>query len=200
MEIIEYGEDKVNMLMLAVKRLYEGLAALKLSIDTLNENIFAVRELLDKIERDVSEAVKSLHEERDLLRKEMKEHMAELEGLRDRVEQQVKLVADVFLEKIDTELSKAAEAFKSIPVEVAEIRSRIKEYGSLSVDAWHDVKSEVLLLRGCFEELQMSIRELAMQVKESGETTNARIRELELLVADLASRVARLEETLKEQG
>ncbi len=193
-EIVEYGDEKVNMVLLAVKRLYDGVMALKIAVDTLNENVYATRDLLKEMREILSKTTAQLKEERELMKREISNAINELRDVRDRIEHDVKLTIDLFLERLNSEMKRLEEAYKDLPSEISAIKSKINETLSVSVDSWNEVKSEVTLLRSETEDLQLSLRELALQLRELNENVCSRLRELELLVADMSTRLAKLEE------
>ena len=192
-EIVEYGENHISMLMLAVKRLYEGLSAVKISLDTLNETIYNLKETITAIEKDFEKITKQVTEERKLIVANLEKFASVIEEHTKTLNRDLKLTLDVFIEDFRQEVKKAAEVQQSLSVEIAELKTVINELKTINMDSWSRIESDIETLRSEHKETELLLKELSSDLLGFNSDIKTRIKELELLIEDLSARLSHVE-------
>ncbi len=198
-EIVEYGENHISMLMLAVKRLYEGLSAVKISLDTLNETIYNLKETITAIEKDFEKITKQVTEERKLIVANLEKFASAIEEHTKTLNKDLKLTLDVFIEDFRQEVKKAAEVQQSLSVEIAELKTVINELKTINMDSWSRVESDIETLRSKHKETELLLKELSSDILALNSDVNMRIKELELLLEDLSARLSYIETQISQR-
>ncbi|OYT54158.1 MAG: hypothetical protein B6U76_07765 [Desulfurococcales archaeon ex4484_217_2] len=198
-EIVEYGENHISMLMLAVKRLYEGLSAVKISLDTLNETIYNLKETITAIEKDFEKITKQVTEERKLIVANLEKFASVIEEHTKTLNKDLKLTLDVFIEDFRQEVKKAAEVQQSLSVEIAELKTVINELKTINMDSWSRVESDIETLRSKHKETELLLKELSSDILALNSDVNMRIKELELLLEDLSARLSYIETQISQR-
>ncbi len=181
------------MLMLAVKRLYEGLSAVKISLDTLNESIYNLKETIADIEKDFEKMANQVTEERKLIVTNLEKFASTIEEHTKTLNRDLKLTLDIFIEDFRKEIKKAAEVQQSLSVEIAELKASINELKTINMDSWSRVKSDIETLRSTHKETGLLFKELSSDIMGLNSDVNTRIKELELLLEDVSARLSYIE-------
>jgi len=187
------------MLMLAVKRLYEGLSAVKISLDTLNETIYNLKETITAIEKDFEKITKQVTEERKLIVANLEKFASVIEEHTKTLNKDLKLTLDVFIEDFRQEVKKAAEVQQSLSVEIAELKTVINELKTINMDSWSRVESDIETLRSKHKETELLLKELSSDILALNSDVNMRIKELELLLEDLSARLSYIETQISQR-
>jgi len=187
------------MLMLAVKRLYEGLSAIKISLDTLNETIYNLKETITAIEKDFEKITKQVAEERKLIVANLEKFASAIEEHAKTLNRDLKLTLDVFIEDFRQEVKKAAEVQQSLSVEIAELKTVINELKTINMDSWSRVESDIETLRSKHRETELLLKELSSDILGLNSDVNMRIKELELLLEDLSARLSYIETQISQR-
>lgn len=197
-EIVEYGENHISMLMLAVKRLYEGLSAVKISLDTLNETIYNLKETIASLEKDFEKLAKQITEERKLIAANLEKFASAIEERTKTLNRDLKLTLDVFIEDFRQEVKKAAEVQQSLSIEIAELKTVINELKTINMDSWSRVESDIETLRSKHKETELLLKELSSDILGLNSDVNTRIKELELLLEDVSTRLSYIETQISQ--
>lgn len=197
-EIVEYGENHISMLMLAVKRLYEGLSAVKISLDTLNETIYDLKETITALEKDFEIITKQVAEERKLIVANLEKFASAIEERAKTLNRDLKLTLDVFIEDFRQEVKKAAEVQQSLSIEIAELKTVINELKTINMDSWSRVESDIETLRSKHKETELLLKELSSDILCLNSDVNTRIKELELLLEDVSTRLSYIETQISQ--
>jgi len=185
--------------MLAVKRLYEGLSAVKISLDTLNETIYNLKETITAIEKDFEKITKQVTEERKLIVANLEKFASVIEEHTKTLNKDLKLTLDVFIEDFRQEVKKAAEVQQSLSVEIAELKTVINELKTINMDSWSRVESDIETLRSKHKETELLLKELSSDILALNSDVNMRIKELELLLEDLSARLSYIETQISQR-
>lgn len=195
-EVVEIGEGDIALLLAALKRLNNGVYALKVTLDFLSSRVGTLQSSISSLE-------KALKEHLELFSREIAKHGEEervfLEKLKAEVggiPKEVRLSLDMFLEKLSSELEQYEELSKMLESDISALRSQVKETQLVVADFLTGVKGSVGELKAKTSEMEAVLAELSQRVSRLEETTLAGLRELRLALQDLSLQLASLREKL----
>ncbi|MEM4562451.1 MAG: hypothetical protein QW650_05040 [Thermofilum sp.] len=193
-EVIEIGEGDIALLLAALKRLNNGIYALKVTLDFLSSRVGTLQDSISNLEKALKEHLSSFQEE---TKKHMEEERTFFEKLRGEVgslPKDMKLSLDLFLEKLSGELEKSTELAKTFEEDVALLRSQMKEVQLVVSDVLTGVRGDIGGLKAKTTELEALTTELAQRVMRLEETMLASIKELRLAIQDISLQISALRE------
>lgn len=191
-EIVEIGEGDIALLLAALKRLNNGIYALKVTLDFLSSRVGTLQDGISNLERALKEHLASFREES---RKSMEEERAFFESFRNEVgglPKEVRLSLDLFLEKLSGELDETANLLRVLEGDIVSLRSQMKEVQLVVTDALAGVRGDVEGLSAKVSEMEALLAELAQRVARLEEITLTSIKELRLALQDVSLQVTAL--------
>lgn len=193
-EVIEIGEGDIALLLAALKRLNNGIYALKVTLDFLSSRVGTLQDSISNLEKALKEHLASFREES---KRHMEEERAFFENFRGEVgsvSKDVRLSLDLFLEKLSGELERSIELAKTFEEDVALLRSQMKEVQLVVSDVLTGVRGDIGGLKAKTAELEALTTELAQRVMRLEETTLASLKELRLAIQDISLQISALRE------
>ena len=200
-EIYEYGDglEAVNVLREAIKNLYGGVSALKISMDVLNDRIGELEETISKLAELSEKNVELAEKERENIEKlsvELKENLNTF--LKD-LDRETHLIIDSFIINFRRELENAIRIQKQIIEDVASFRADVKNSLNVMLDSINALEANMSSLTANFKEIKLLTTDLATRMTVLEENTSAQVKELKLLVTDLSLKIASLEKNFSNK-
>lgn len=193
-EVVEIGEGDIALLLAALKRLNNGIYALKVTLDFLSSRVGTLQDSISNLEKALKEHLTSFREES---RRRLEEERAFFDRVRGEVEgipKEVRLSLDLFLERLSSELEENVKVVKTFEEDTASLRSQMKEVQLVVSDILTGVRGDVGGLRAKTAGLETLVVELAQKVASLEETTLASLKELRLAIQDISLQVSALRE------
>jgi hypothetical protein len=191
-EIVEIGEGDIAVLLAALKRLNNGIYALKVTVDFLSSRIGALQENIFNLEKALRDHIARVQEETGRLSAESKEVLNSMRSYAETLPKEVRLSLDIFLEKLSRDLEETRDLVGAVGGDILSLRSQVKEVQMVVTDTMSSVKADVGSLRAKLSEVEAVVSELAQRVLRLEETTLATYRQLELAIRDLSTQVTAL--------
>jgi len=189
-EIVEIGEGDIAVLLAALKRLNNGIYALKVTVDFLSSRIGALQENIFNLEKALRDHISRFQEETGKFSEESKEVLNSLRTYAETVPKEVRLSLDLFLEKLSRDLEEARSLVNTVESDILSLRAQVKEIQIVVTDTMSSVKADVSSLRAKFSEMEAVLSELAQKVARLEETVLATTKQLELAIRDLSTQVS----------
>uniref|UniRef100_A0A7J3X8Q9 Uncharacterized protein n=1 Tax=Thermofilum pendens TaxID=2269 RepID=A0A7J3X8Q9_THEPE len=197
-EIVEIGEGDIAVLLAALKRLNNGIYALKVTVDFLSSRIGALQENMSNLEKALREHITQFQEETSRFSSESKDVLDNLRTYAEAVPKEVRLSLDLFLEKLSRDLEDARSLVSSVEGDILSLRAQIKEVQIVVADTMTSVKADVSSLRAKFSEMEAVLAELAQKVTRLEETMLAVTKQLEFAIRDLSTQVSALRRKISQ--
>uniref|UniRef100_A0A7C1P0X7 Uncharacterized protein n=1 Tax=Thermofilum pendens TaxID=2269 RepID=A0A7C1P0X7_THEPE len=197
-EIVEIGEGDIAVLLAALKRLNNGIYALKVTVDFLSSRIGALQENMSNLEKALREHITQFQEETSRFSSESKDVLDDLRTYAEAVPKEVRLSLDLFLEKLSRDLEDARSLVSSVEGDILSLRAQIKEVQIVVADTMTSVKADVSSLRAKFSEMEAVLAELAQKVTRLEETMLAVTKQLEFAIRDLSTQVSALRRKISQ--
>ena len=197
-EIVEIGEGDIAVLLAALKRLNNGIYALKVTVDFLSSRIGALQENMSNLEMALREHITQFQEETSRFSSESKDLLDDLRTYAEAVPKEVRLSLDLFLEKLSRDLEDARSLVSSVEGDILSLRAQIKEVQIVVADTMTSVKADVSSLRAKFSEMEAVLAELAQKVTRLEETMLAVTKQLEFAIRDLSTQVSALRRKISQ--
>jgi chromosome segregation ATPase len=191
-EIVEIGEGDIAVLLAALKRLNNGIYALKVTVDFLSSRIGSLQENISNLEKALREHTTRMQEEMGKFSAESREILDSMRGYAEALPKDVRLSLDLFLEKLSRDLEEARSLVNTVEGDILSLRAQVKEVQMVVADTMSSVKADVSSLRAKFSEMEAVLSELAQRVSRLEETMLATTRQLEFAIRDLSTQVAAL--------
>ena len=191
-EIVEIGEGDIAVLLAALKRLNNGIYALKVTVDFLSSRIGSLQENISSLEKALREHTTRMQEEMGKFSAESREIRDSMRGYAEALSKDVRLSLDLFLEKLSRDLEEARSLVNTVEGDILSLRAQVKEVQMVVADTMSSVKADVSSLRAKFSEMEAVLSELAQRVSRLEETMLATTRQLEFAIRDLSTQVTAL--------
>ncbi len=198
-EIVEVGEGDIAVLITALRRLNNGVYALKVSLDFLNSRVGTLLDNIKELEKSLEGHLEGFKSEREKFSSESKKALEELKSESQKMTQEIKLSMDVFLEKLSHEIERLYDSIHGVSADINTILSQMKEVELVMTDTTAAVKAEASTLRTKYQDTEALVSELSQKISRLEETILAAINELRISNQELSLRMLNIEKRLAEQ-
>ncbi|QOJ79547.1 hypothetical protein IG193_03560 [Infirmifilum lucidum] len=198
-EIVEVGEGDIAVLVAALRRLNNGVYALKVSLDFLNSRVGTLLDNIRELEKSLESHLEGFKSEREKFSSENRKALEELKSEAQKMTQEIKLSMDVFFEKLSREIERLYDSIHGVSADINTILSQMKEVELVMTDTTAAVKAEAGTLRTRYQDTEALISELSQRVSRLEETVLAAINELRISNQELSLRMSNIEKRLAEQ-
>lgn len=185
-EFIELEEELLPALAVGVRRLSDGVHALKLTLETLSEQVKVLREESVKLAHLLEANKELLDEERKKLAKHVEELNEMFEDFMSRLDKSVKAALDLGLEGVDRKLRELNDRVAEASQEVQASRLESRERTAVVMGEISDLRGEVYELKSRVSDLSKLVYELDMRIRRLEENLVAGIKEVKLLIGELS--------------
>ncbi|RLF05911.1 MAG: hypothetical protein DRK00_03160 [Thermoprotei archaeon] len=185
-EFIELEEELLPALAVGVRRLSDGVHALKLTLETLSEQVRVLKEESVKLTHLLEANKELLDEERRKLAKHIEELNRMFEDFMGRLDKSVKAILDLGLEGVDRKLRELSDRIAEASQEVQASRLENRERTAVVMGEISDLRGEVYELKSRIADLSKLVYELDMRVRRLEESLATGIREVKLLISELS--------------
>jgi len=197
-EIVEVGEGDIAVLLAALRRLNNGVYALKVTVDFLNSRVGALLDNIKDLEKSLESHLEGFRSEREKFSSESKRTLDELRQESQNMTREIKLSMDVFLERLSQEMEKLCNSIQGVNADVNTILSQLKEVELVMTDTTTSIKAESSTLRAKYQDTEALLSDLAQRVSRLEETLLAALSELRISNQDLSLRMLNIEKRLSE--
>ncbi|RLE99465.1 MAG: hypothetical protein DRJ57_02300 [Thermoprotei archaeon] len=185
-EFIELEEELLPALAVGVRRLSDGVHALKLTLETLSEQVKVLREESVKLAHLLEANKELLDEERKKLAKHVEDLNEMFEDFMSRLDKSVKAALDLGLEGVDRKLRELNDRVAEASQEVQASRLESRERTAIVMGEISDLRGEVYELKSRISDLSKLVYELDMRIRRLEENLTAGIKEVKLLIGELS--------------
>lgn len=192
-EYVELEEELLPALTVGVRRLSDGVNALKVYLENISEHVSALREENSKLKQILEADRRTLEEERRKLLEQFEGTVKVLESLLDRLDRDVKTMLDLGLGGISSKLSSLTSKVELIDQDIQAYKLESKNRLNELIDQVAAIKGEIYELKSKLEELSVLVYDLGIRVKCLEESVAVKVSDLGLLLTDLTL-------TLKSSG
>ncbi len=199
-EMVEIGPGDIGVLIEALRKLNNGIDALKLTVSYLNERVAELQKAIGGLEKALQSHLDSMHEEREHFEKEVESLLGELDERNARFAKDIKLSLDLFLERMSRRLDKLQESIEELNGDVAALRAQMREYELLATDAANTVKAETSSVRSKVSEMEALIAELSSRIDRLEGDIIAANRENQAVFGEILTRLSAIEKMLKGES
>jgi len=204
-EIYEYGSEleALGILREAIKNLYGGISALKISVEMLNDRIGELEDAMDKLEELAEKNAEIMEKEKEMMENLTTKITDEVNTFLKNFSKESHLILDSFVLNFKREVENAVEVQKQVVEDLASFRAEVKNVLGVMLDTVNVLKGDMAMLISKFNETKILVTDLSSRVSALEEDVNARFKELELLITDLSLKIADVEKKvsqLKEQS
>lgn len=197
-EIVEVGEGDIAVLLAALRRLNNGVYALKVTVDFLNSRMGTLLDTVKELEKSLNFHLEGFKAEKEAFtnesRRTLEEYRKETRGL----SQEMRLSMDLFFEKLSGEMEKLYDSIRAIDSNINTLLSQLKEVELVLTDTAAALKAETTSLRAKYSETESLVSELSQKTSRLEETILAAVSELRLALHELSLKVLELEKLLGE--
>ncbi|RLE77004.1 MAG: hypothetical protein DRJ44_03025 [Thermoprotei archaeon] len=199
-EIYEYGSglEALNVLREAIKNLYGGISALKISVEMLNDRIGELEDTMDKLEELAEKNVEIIDKERETMEELTSKIREEVEVFLKNFSKESHLILDSFILNFKREIENAVNIQKQLIEDMTSFRAEVKNAMGVMLDTAGILKRDMAMLISKFDEIKVLLAETSSRLYALEENTSARLKELELLVTDLSLRISGIEKKLSQ--
>ncbi len=192
-EYVELEEELLPALTVGVRRLSDGVNALKVYLENISKHVSALREENSKLKQILEADRRTLEEERHKLFEQFEGTVKVFESLLDRLDRDVKAMLDLGLGGISSKLSSLTSKIDLVDQDIQAYKLENKNRLNELIDQVAAVKEEIYGLKSKLEELSVLVYDLGIRVKCLEENIAVRVNDLGLLLTDLTL-------TLKSSG
>ncbi|ABL78203.1 hypothetical protein Tpen_0801 [Thermofilum pendens Hrk 5] len=197
-EIVEVGEGDVALLLAALKRLNNGVYALKVTLDFLNTRVGTLQGQIKELEEALKSHLEAFQAENSRLAESVNRVSREFKEGTDTLTKNVQLSLDMFLEKLSGELTRLEDTLSTITQDVSAVMSKLKEVELVSTDAATAVKSDVNSLRGSMSNVELALNELSQRVTRLEESQLAALRQYSLELQEVSLKLTQVNQLLQK--
>ncbi|UNQ72851.1 hypothetical protein [Infirmifilum sp. NZ] len=197
-EIVEVGEGDIAVLLAALRRLNNGVYALKVTVDFLNSRVGSLVDSIKELEKSLESHLEGFKIEGEKITSENRKVLEELKQESRSMTQEIKISMDVFLEKLSQEINKLYDSIQIINGDVNTILSQMKEVELVMTDTTASVKAEVSTLRTKYQDTEVLLSELSQRVGRLEELLLAAVNELRISNQEISLRMLNVEKRLSE--
>ncbi len=199
-EIYEYGSglEALSVLREAIKNLYGGISALKISVEMLNDRIGELEEAMDKLEELAEKNAEIIDKERETMEELTSKIKNEIEVFLKNFSKESHLILDSFVLNFKREVENAINIQKQLIEDITSFRAEVKNAMGVMLDTASLLKRDMAMLVSKFDEAKILLAETSSRLSALEENTSARLKELELLITDLSLRISSIEKKLSQ--
>jgi len=199
-EMVEIGPGEIDVLIEALRKLNNGIDALKLTVGYLNKRVAELQKAIVGLENALQSHLDTMHEEREHFEKEVETLLSELEERNTRFAKDIKLSLDLFLERMSRRLEKLHESIEELNGDVAALRAQMREYELLATDAANTVKAETSSVRSKVSEMEALIAELSARLDRLEGDIIAANKESQAMFGEILTRLNAIERMLRGEA
>jgi len=196
-EMVEVGPTDIDVLIEALRKLNNGIDALKITVSYLNEHVAGLQKTIDGLEKALQEHIGSMQEERRQLEDEIEALIKRLDERNAKFAKEIKLSMDLFLDNMSRRLEKLQDKLGELDSDIASIRAQMRELELVSTDAANVVKAETSSVRSKVSELEALVAELSTRLDKLESDILASNRENEARFGEILTRLAAIERLVK---
>ncbi|RLE65108.1 MAG: hypothetical protein DRJ38_04360 [Thermoprotei archaeon] len=199
-EIYEYGSgfEALSVLREAIKNLYGGISALKISVEMLNDRIGELENAMDKLEELAEKNAEIIDKEREAMEELTNKIKSEAELFLKNFSKESHLILDSFVLNFKKEVENAVNIQKQLIEDISSFRAEVKNVLGAMLDTVNVLKGDMAMLISKFDETRILLAETSSRISALEENTSARLKELELLVTDLSLKISNIEKRISQ--
>lgn len=198
-EYVELEEELLPALTVGVRRLSDGVNALKVYLENISEHVSALREESSKLKQILEADRRTLEEERRRLIEQSEVIVKTFENLLDRLDRDVKAMLDLGLGGIASKLSSLTSKVDLIDQDIQAFKLENKNRVNDLINQAAVMKEEIYGLKSKLEEFSILIYDLEMRIKYLEESMATKVNDLGVLLTDLALTLKNSDEQSREK-
>jgi len=192
-EVIDVTENDVAVLMMAIKKLHDGIYALKVSTDFLNNRVEDLKTSITELNQALEKNEVLFSEEKQHIKDTLDRLEKSLDKFSKSISQDIKITLDIFLERFGGDIKNFTHTIATFSEDLAAIKTEIKNFTVTSIEYLNESKYEVSSIRSDIKNLALLVSELSAKITSLEQTFLTRMKDLELELQELSLKILKIE-------